>query len=161
MLSFLLHSICTNSHLLSLSIAARCCRGLPLTYCVCYAVQYTVAAAAIPRPILWAGRFFVGRSSAGDGDGATEAAVAVPPSGTLSTFSRPLCLILSSRVSTVAVLVVPHICFHTYPPSPSSFLCASILLSPLSRLSATSLLMLSQLRSFHRRAMRARSEMIS
>ena len=53
-LSFLLSYICANSHLLSLSIAAsshRCYRGLPLTYCVKYAVQYTVAAAIIPRPI--------------------------------------------------------------------------------------------------------------
>ena len=88
--------------------------------------QETVAAAAIPRLILWPVRFFIGRSSVGDGDIFIEAAVAVL-SGTLSTFSgvflpiipdivllrlqfhcpcRPVYLFLS--LSSVA-LVIPHL----------------------------------------------------
>ena len=56
----------------------------------------------------------------GNGYGAIKSAVSVPPSGTLSTFSCSLFLILSSRVSTISVLVAPHICFFPYPLSPSS-----------------------------------------
>ena len=87
----------------------------------------------------------------------TKAAVFIPPSGTLSTFSCPLCLILSSCVSTVAVLVFPYILFRTYHPFSFSFLCAYPLLSPPSCLSATSLVMLSQLHSFHWHVMQTRS----
>ena len=80
------------------------------------ASQDTVAVSAIPRLILWAGRFFVGRSYAGDGDGAIKAAVAVPPSGTLSTIYRPMFPILSYSVSTAVVPIFPYICCHHHPP---------------------------------------------
>ena len=121
MLSFLLLSICANSLILTLSIVAairRCCRGPPLKYSVQYISQDTIAASIISLLILWAGKFFVVRYSAVYLDRYIEAAVYVPISGTLSTFSCLLCLILSSRVSTNAVLAVPHIYFLPYPPSP-------------------------------------------
>ena len=69
-----------------------------------------------------AGRFFVGRSSAEHRDGAIKSTSTLPPSGTLSMFSCPLCLILSYRVYTAAVLVALNIFFHPYPSSPSSYL---------------------------------------
>ena len=68
----------------------------------------------------WAGHFFGGRSFVWDGDGAVKDAVSIPPSGTLSTFSCPLCLSLSYHVSTTVTLVVPHIFFCHYPLLPSS-----------------------------------------
>ena len=68
-----------------------------------------------------AGRFFFGRSYAGDGDRSIEAAVSVRTSGTPSTISHPICLILSSRVSSTSVLIVQHICFRHHPlPNQSS-----------------------------------------
>ena len=82
--------------------------------------QYAIADSATLCPICWAGRFFVVHFSAGDGDGSIKASVFVPPSGTLSKFSRSLCLILSYCISTTTILVVPHICFGPYPLSPSS-----------------------------------------
>ena len=75
----------------------------------------------LPHPIFWAGRFFVGLSSARDGDRAIKAAVVVIPGWTLLKFYCSLCLILSSCISTASVLVVLHICFRPYPPPPSSF----------------------------------------
>ena len=86
------------------------------------AVQDTVAAFDILRPKRWLRQFFVGcSSSAGDGGGSIKDDVAVPLSGTLSTFSYQLCLILSYRVSTAVVLVFPHILFPNYPPFISLF----------------------------------------
>ena len=93
--------------------------------------QDTVAAFTIPYLILWAGRFFVVRYSAGEGDGSIKASVAVPTSGSMLTLSRPLCLILSSCVSIAIVPSSPHFyyvilifhCVHHH---------ASLLLSPLS-----------------------------
>ena len=100
--------------------SCRCFWGLLLKFHVQYASEDTVAAAAIPRPIRLAGCFFVCCSSAGDGYGATKSSIAVPPSGTLSTFYRPSCLILSSRISTSVALAVPHIWLRFYPLPPSS-----------------------------------------
>ena len=111
--------------------------------------QDTVIASAIPRLIRWLGRFFVGRSSsAGHRDRAIESAAAVPPSGTLQKFSCPLCLILSSHVFTAAVLVVPHICFRPYPPSPLSSCISFVvpIVSPLCHISAASVSIASCLR---------------
>ena len=85
MFSFLLLYICANSHLLSIYIVASICRyfcGTPLKYCVRYAVQYTVAPAATPRPIHWADCFSFGRYYAGDGDKYIKSPVVVPLSGT-------------------------------------------------------------------------------
>ena len=79
---------------------------LPLLwYCIEYAKKYT---------------FFVSFSHEGDRYRSTKAAISVTPSGTLLTFSCPLCLILSYHISTAAVHVVPYICFCPYPPTPSS-----------------------------------------
>ena len=75
----------------------------------------------IPHLICWTGLFLVGRSSEGYVKGAIEAAIVVLPSGTPLTISRPMCSILSSRVSYSAVLMVPHICCgHHLLPTPSS-----------------------------------------
>ena len=64
------------------------------------------------------------------------------PSRILSKISRPMRLIFSSRVSTSAVLVVPHISCHSHPPpTPSSNI---FFVVPSSRLSSTSLLLLSR-----------------
>ena len=81
---------------------------------------YQLPCLTIPLPIHWARRFFVGRSSARYGYRDIEAAVAVLPSGTLSIFSFPLCLILHSWVSTAAFFVILHICFRPYPTLTSS-----------------------------------------
>ena len=102
----------------------------------------TVTVSATLRLMRSAGRFFVGRSSAEHRDGAIKSTSTLPPSGTLSMFSCPLCLILSYRVYTAAVLVALNIFFHPYPSSPSSYLI--FLLSPSPLLSTTSLLLLSQ-----------------
>ena len=82
--------------------------------------QEKVTTSSIPRLIHWAGHFFIGRYSDGDRDVSIKADVTVMPSGTLLTFYRPLRLILSSHVSTAAILVVLHICFHPYSRSPLS-----------------------------------------
>ena len=83
--------------------------------------QDTFSASAIPCPIRWSGRFFVGLSSyAGNRYGAIEADIAVPPIRTLSTFSHPLCLIFPYRIYTAVTLIVTHICFYPYPLLPSS-----------------------------------------
>ena len=97
-----------------------CCRSPPLKCHAQYASQDTIATVAIPHIILWTGQLFVCYSSAGDKDGSTKASISITPSRTLSTFYRPLCLLLSSCVSTYVTLVVPHILFHTYPPLNSS-----------------------------------------
>ena len=124
MLSLLLIYICANSHILSLSIVSashRCCRSLPLTCCVRYDVQYTVAATAIPRPILWACRFFIVHSFTWDWDWAIGFAVFVPLSRTSLKFSRPICLRLFSRLCRCRTLVVPLLlCHNNLPQSPSS-----------------------------------------
>ena len=96
------------------------------------------------NPIFWAGRFFVGCSSVGETDGATQSAVSVTPCGTLWMFYCLLCLILYSCVSTVDLLVIPHIWFSTHPHTHWLFMCASLLLSLLSRPSAPFLILLSQ-----------------
>ena len=70
--------------------------------------------------IVWIRRFFVGCYSTGYGDISIKAVVSFPPSGTMLQFSCPLLIILYSHVSTFAILVVLHICYHPYPPSPSS-----------------------------------------
>ena len=49
--------------------------------------QDTVSATTIPRPTCWVVLFFVRRFYAVYGDGSTEAAVSVTPSGTQSNFS--------------------------------------------------------------------------
>ena len=82
-LTFLLLYICANSHLfpspwqLPAVVADVVCRWNTVSNT---AGQDIVVGSAILRPILWAGRFFVGRSSAGDGS--IEASVSDPPSGT-------------------------------------------------------------------------------
>ena len=58
--------------------------------------QNTVTASAILRPICWAGQLFVSRSSSRDGVRAIVADISVLPSGTPSTFSRPIRPCLSS-----------------------------------------------------------------
>ena len=84
--------------------------------------QDTITTSAILHQIHWLGRFFVGRYSyVGDIDGAIKVAISVPSIGTLSTFSCPLCLILSYCVSTAAVRVVLNILSLNYPLLPSSF----------------------------------------
>ena len=123
LLSFLLLSICDNSQIFPLYVAAaiRCCwHSLLLTYYVQYSGQDTVAATAIMCLILWVDQFFVGRSFTWDGYWSIKSIVASLLSGTLLMFSHPLCLILSYRVSTAVSLVVMHICFRPYPLSPSS-----------------------------------------
>ena len=49
------------------SASHRCCRGLPLTHHLRYAVQDTIFAAGTPCLIRWTGRFFRGRSFLFDG----------------------------------------------------------------------------------------------
>ena len=89
MLYFLLLYISANSQLLYLYVAAASCHcfcSMPLTYCVRYAVQYTVAASTIPCPIRWSGRFFVVCSFPWDWDRSIEAAVVVMLSRTPLNF---------------------------------------------------------------------------
>ena len=74
--------------------------------------------------IFWDRRLFAGRSSVVDGDESIEASVSFPPSVTLLAIFRPIYLILSSLVSTAAVLIVLHVWLQTYTtmwfsPSPS------------------------------------------
>ena len=120
-LYFLLVSICDKSHLFTVSTAAssrHCWRGLPLIYCVQYAVQYTVSAAVIQLIIRWAGHlsidlYFAWYWSIG-------AAVVVLMSKTLLKFSRPIRLCLSSCVSDAVILIVLFLFYHTnLPPHPS------------------------------------------
>ena len=128
-----------------LSVAAasrRCCRSLTLTYCVRYAVQWTVTDTTIPRLILWEVCFFVVHYFAWDWDWYIGDNIVILLSKTPFEFSCPIRLRLYSSVSTVAFLLVTHIWFHHYPPLPLSLLCASLLLSPSSCLSVTSLLLL-------------------
>ena len=74
-----------------------------------------------------------------DGYEAIKAAVSVPPSGTPSTISFPMCLILSYRVSSTAIFVVPHICCcHHPPPTPSSHIYNSVIIVlPIYHISST------------------------
>ena len=115
--------ITPTSYLFPIFMAAssrRCCRSLPLKYHAQYAKWDTVATTAILRLICWTGRFIFGRYFAWDKHRSIKADVSIPPRGTLLTFSCPLWLIFSSHISNADILIVLHICFHTYPTLPSS-----------------------------------------
>ena len=112
-----------TSQLSPLSILAdrrRYCCGPPLKYRVQYSRQDTFAATAILNLVYWLGRLFCCRYFSWYRYVSIKSITAVPPSGTLSMLSHPFFLILSSRVSNTAVLIVLHICFHTYTPLYSS-----------------------------------------
>ena len=95
------------------------------------ASQDTITVFSIPRPIWLTGRFFVGWYSEVDRDGSTKAVINVTPSGTLSTFYHPLCLILSSRVYSTIVLIVSLLfCRPHFPPSSSSVMSFVVTIVP-------------------------------